>query len=113
MDMSGHSDFERASALGLRKTMRYPVTIDAALRSSAIGNLKVQLTDISEHGCQCKKLARLCVGTYLTLVMPNMAPFGAVVVWVDFDNIGLKFSSKMHCSVVEHIVALSAASGRW
>lgn len=110
--MSGHSEFERAFALGLRRVMRFPVTLEASLRSSAVGNLKVQITDISENGCQCRKLTRLIVGAHLTLVMPNMAPLGATVVWVDSESVGLKFNAKMHASVVEHIAALSMAQGR-
>ena len=109
MDMSGHGEFARASALGLRKVMPYPVVIDACLRSSAAGSIKVQLTDISETGCQCKKLARLAVGSYLTLVMPNLAPFGATVVWVADEQIGLQFNTKLHISVVDHVVSLSSA----
>ena len=110
MEMFGYDQFAKAAALGSRNALRHTVVITADLRSSAVGKIKVTLTDISECGCQCKRSARLVIGSFIMLSMTGYTPFGARVVWINASAVGLEFLAPLHSSVLAHIIAKSQKS---
>lgn len=93
-----------------RGALRHPVKIAGSLSSSSQTPITVELTDISDLGCQIVRPAELTRDTTLCLSFGGFTFFDAIVVWTSPKAAGLRFEQPMHPALIAQVVA--AAAGR-
>lgn len=86
------SDQDASLSHTRRGAHRHPVTIASKLTSSWLGNLTIEVIDLSYLGCRVALRFSLPVGEILTITLPTLAPLSARVIWTDGLSSGLAFT---------------------
>lgn len=94
-----------------RREDRHLVQVAGAYRSREGGSRDVWIKDISETGCRFfDKFSILKVGTEVLVKLGNIGPIPAHVRWREDNIVGAEFVTKLHPSVMGHIVEFMSQS---
>ncbi len=89
------AEVEPAEALGRRRSMRAPVSLDAKIGRGGLDRALCKVTDISQHGARLQTYSALRQGTMIWLALPKVGHCAARVVWADDFNAGLEFQDSL------------------
>lgn len=98
---------EAPSFAEVRASARQEVHLSATVLSGTGEQITVEMTDISDSGCQVRKSAALEEGSVLRLTIPSFTSFAATVVWAEDDVMGLRFEKRLHPMILDQILSLS------
>jgi hypothetical protein len=99
-----------AGTFDMRVAARRPVRLAASIRSGGGDMIEVEMSDISESGCQIRKTSLLEEGTELLLTIPSFTSFAAVIVWAEEMSMGVRFDKRLHPMILERVLSLSEAT---
>jgi len=63
-----------------------------------------QLKDMTPYGARIEGLANLRLGDEVTLLLPELQPKNATVVWIDGQTAGVEFDHPLHGEVFKALV---------
>jgi hypothetical protein len=74
----------------------------ATIRSPLKNAERVQIADLSSHGCRLESGAHaLRIGQFITIKFAGLEYLRGIVRWVDGDKAGIEFSRPLHPAVFE------------
>jgi hypothetical protein len=85
------AEFEPAEALGRRRSMRAPVSLDARVGRGGLDRALCKVTDLSQHGARIQTYSPLRANTNIWLTLPRTGHRAARVVWANDFEAGLEF----------------------
>lgn len=85
------AEIEPAQALGRRRSMRAPVSLDARIGRGGLDRALCRVVDISQHGARLQTYSALRQGTMIWLALPKVGHCAARVVWATDFEAGLEF----------------------
>ena len=85
------AEFEPAVALGRRRSMRAPVSLDARIGRGGLDRALCRVVDLSLHGARLQTYSALRQGTGIWLALPKVGHRAARVVWASDFEAGLEF----------------------
>lgn len=88
-----------------RKAERKPVHGTAALRRSGYNKVAVTVLDLSTDGFRVETFSGITVGAPVWITLPGLSAIEAKVMWVRGDQLGCRFITPLHPSVLEAVVA--------
>lgn len=91
-----------------RRELRIPVSLEGVMGSTLVGRRKVVLLDLSCYGCRVSTVLNLVIGSTVVITIADLAPLGAQVRWLRQGNMGLRFNTALHPTVVTRIRSLPA-----
>ncbi len=86
-----------------RRTERYDLTFQAALRERGAARFTVTVRDLSVTGFKCDSSFPLAIGARVWLTIPGLSPLESIVMWKSEFNYGCAFASAIHVAVLDHI----------
>lgn len=107
MDHQAHPTIAMPPITEMRAGQRWAVRLPAMLRSGAGVHLSVEMSDISESGCQIRACAELEEGSRITLAIPSFTSFEAEVMWAEDDAMGLRFIKRLHPMILGRLLEQS------
>ena len=87
----------------LRQSARAPVQCDIDFKRAGDARYRVELFDLSVHGCCLSPPVRLEQGDRLSLRLPQLAAMPAKVAWADGWMAGVRFDHPFHPAVYDHV----------
>ena len=103
------AEVEPAEALGRRRSVRAPVSLDARIGRGGLDRALCKVIDISVHGARLQTYSALRQGTMIWLALPKVGHHAARVVWADDFNAGLEFNEPLSSETFETLTGQSAA----
>lgn len=85
------AEFEPAEALGRRRSMRAPVSLDARIGRGGLDRALCRVVDLSIHGARIQTYRGLRGGTGIWLALPKVGHRAARVIWANDFEAGLEF----------------------
>lgn len=82
-----------------RKSVRSEVTAEVVLRRSGHGTYRVNLSNLSPHGCKVEFVERPFLGELVWVKFDELEALEASVCWVDGFAAGLEFRNPIHPAV--------------
>ena len=84
------AEFEPA-LVGLRKTQRAPVSLDAKLGRGGLDRTLCRITDLSRDGARISSYSALKKDSMIWLTLPGIGAVAAMVRWADDFHAGCQF----------------------
>jgi hypothetical protein len=85
------AEFEPAEALGRRRSMRAPVSLDARIGRGGLDRALCKVVDLSQHGARLQTYSALRAGSHIWLTLPGVGHCAARIVWANDFEAGLEF----------------------
>lgn len=95
----------------VKKAIRWPVAISVDVSGSGFGHHAAEMRDVSRTGCLIELQCKFARNDFVMVTLPTFGPFGALVVWSDGLETGLKFQTAISLVVLEHIAGLHRRGG--
>ncbi len=99
------AEFEPAEALGRRRSVRAPVSLDAKIGRGGLDRALCKVTDLSMHGARIQTYSELRGGAMIWLALPNVGHVVARVVWASDFEAGLEFQTALTPQAFEALTA--------
>lgn len=93
-----------------RRTERYDLQFQAALREQGASRFTVTVRDLSVTGFRCESSIPLAIGARVWLTIPGMSPLESIVMWKSGFIYGCAFASAIHVAVLDHIYRQTKAA---
>lgn len=87
----------------LRQSARADVRCDIDFKRAGDARYRVELFNLSVHGCCLSPPVRLRHGERLSLRLPKLAAIPARVVWAEGWRAGVRFDQSFHVAVFDHV----------
>ena len=84
-----------------RKWQRTRLTAQCGMRRLGKMGFKVQLFDLSTHGCKIDLVERPSIGEHVTIKFDGLELLEAEVCWVEGGTAGLRFEKPIHSAVFD------------
>lgn len=97
------AEFEPAEALGRRRSMRAPVSLDARVGRGGLDRALCRVTDLSQHGARIQTYSPLRPNTNIWLTLPGAGHRAARVVWATDFEAGLEFLEALSAEMFDAI----------
>ena len=88
-----------------RRAERVPIGADISLRRSFENRYRVQILELSRHGCRVELVERVRKGDRLWISLPGIETLEAITCWVDGFVAGAEFIRPLHPSVFDMLTA--------
>ena len=88
-----------------RRSERFPVVAEVALRRSGKLNFRTSVFDLSPHGCRIQFVERPRLEELVWIKFDGLEALEAQVCWIDGLKAGVAFSAPIHTAVFEQLVA--------
>ena len=88
-----------------RKTVRVECAAEVTLRRPGVKAYRVQVLDLSPHGCKAEFVERPQVGELVWLKFDSLEALEAIVCWLDGFEVGLEFRRPIHEAVFASLVS--------
>ncbi|MBO9711916.1 PilZ domain-containing protein [Sphingomonas sp.] len=85
------AEYEPAAALGRRRSVRAPVSLDARVGRGGLDRALCRIVDLSLHGARLRSYSELVGGSHIWLSIPKLGQRAARVAWADGFEAGLEF----------------------
>lgn len=93
-----------APAAPPQRSLRWAVLIDAQLHEPDSCPLPVRIVDLSASGCRLWVGYRLIPARPARLMIPDLRPVRATILWAREWYAGLGFTEPLHPAVVRHLI---------
>lgn len=97
------AEIEPALALGRRRSMRAPVSLDAKIGRGGLDRALCKVIDLSQHGAKIQTYSALRAGTQHWLTLPKVGHWASKVVWANDFEAGLEFRNPLSEAAFEAI----------
>lgn len=91
----------QAGEIDRRRSERWHASCRAFVRRKSGLEEQVFIYDISSEGCRFKSRWPIYSGELVELILPNLEPWPAAIVWTDANERGLHFSRSLPVAVAE------------
>ena len=98
------SGAEPAKQQRKRISARTSLSADVILRRLGKANFRVNVTDLSPHGCKVELVDRPSVGEHVLVKFDRLELLEAEVCWVESFQAGLRFEHSIHPAVFDLLV---------
>lgn len=88
-----------------RQSVRCTLDGEIVLRRSAAAHYRVQVRDVSRHGCRVAVADVPALDEQVLIRFDGLEPLPATVCWVSGFDVGLEFGRAIHPAVFEHLMA--------
>jgi hypothetical protein len=99
------AEYESAE-LGRRRSVRAPVSLDAAIGRGGLGRALCKVVDLSMHGARLQTYSGMKRGSTIWLTLPGLGPRAADVMWADDFAAGCQFRETLTEPEFDGLVAL-------
>jgi hypothetical protein len=99
------AEFE-AAELGRRRSVRAPVSLDAAIGKGGLGRALCKVVDLSMHGARLQTYSAIKRGSTIWLTLPGLGPRATDVMWSDDFAAGCQFREALTPEEFEGLIAL-------
>ena len=87
-----------------RISARTPLSADVTLRRLGKANFRVNVSDLSTHGCKVELVERPSIGEHVLVKFDRLEILEAEVCWVEDFEAGLRFEHSIHPAVFDLLV---------
>lgn len=87
-----------------RISARTMLTADVLLRRLGKANFRVNVTDLSPHGCKVELVERPSIGEHVLVKFDRLDILEAEVCWVEDFHAGLRFEHSIHPAVFDLLI---------
>ena len=87
-----------------RHKPRIGLDAEITMRRAGFPNFRVQIDDISTHGCRIEFVDRPAIDERVWIKLDGLASLEGCVAWVREHSAGIKFDQPMHPAVFEDLV---------
>ena len=91
-----------------RRRVRAPLRLSVEVTGTHLEATPADLIDLSDHGCRLRLVARVSIGTFLTVDVEEFTAFSGWVAWSRGQEIGLDFAHPAPKEVTQHLLQLGA-----
>lgn len=99
------AEFEPAEALGRRRSVRAPVSLDGRIGRGGIDRALCKVTDLSPHGARLQTYSELRAGMMIWLSLPNAGHRVAKIIWARDFEAGVEFHSPLSADTFAALTA--------
>lgn len=88
-----------------RETKRFGASVEGAIRGVDDLQLRVDVVNISSHGCRIELKGKLPEAALVKLRLGSAGFFDSRVIWSTIGVAGLEFLQPLHPDLVHHLIA--------
>lgn len=88
-----------------RKGQRVGLSAEVTLRRTGLGSYRVEIIDVSLHGCKAEFVERPKLGELVWVKFDKLQSLAATVCWIRGVQMGLEFEKPIHPAVFEMLVS--------